>query len=359
MKKIIAIMVVFALLTTAAFAIDVRGQVVTGVTVIAGDLEEDSDMFAGASINRLRITASGETEDGKFGGWARVDYFEGFSGYTWWQPIDEFKLIIGSNGGDCFFYKDGVTTWGFHEHANNTGVAIEKWAFWGTRAYGNLGPFFGGFGTNGVMMEIKPIDGLDVNLIIPFDYEGHAGNFYRGTIAQFDYTYDTHNFALTYEGNYTDRTNGTLYVYYGFETEEGFGIDVGLAYELENENNKGANDPIMFGIGFSNMFSDDFGLKARALGAIKTFDIPIVGEVTITNIIVDVLPSYVINSNITAFIGLGCEVGLSSAEGSEATFDWTFNPYISVGGNFFAGIQVFSDGDVINWSVPIGLNIRF
>ena len=225
---------------------------------------------------------------------------------------------------------------------------------------------------------------LTVNLILPFVSPfsgflvepGTAGNFYRSTIAQFDFGFDSHNIALTYEGDYFNDTNGRLYVYYGFGEEDGMGIDVGLRIELENEDNKGNTLPPTVGLGFSSAFTDSVSLKARLMATFDSREVSGGNKENDTYITLDLLPTIGINDNITAYIGLGFDMGMFGKDylGNDIdnTFEWRLNPYIVVGGHFFAGIKLWSEGKhvpdltkptedkaTIKWSIPIGLNVSF
>ncbi|MDR2718216.1 MAG: hypothetical protein LBB89_09155, partial [Treponema sp.] len=107
MKKLIAISVVFALVAGAAFAADVGVEAIGKVDLANGstlkDAAGDSPKPGTDYSSRLRVQASGENDDGTFGGWFR--YQSGIDGdgdqsafaYAWWKPIEQVKLTIGTN----------------------------------------------------------------------------------------------------------------------------------------------------------------------------------------------------------------------------------------------------------------------
>ena len=222
MKKLIVISVVFALVAGAAFAeINVGGAVFGRVDVIKGDSAKDievdkaanggkgsttltgHEIFSGGEMTRLRLDASGTSDDGTFGGYFRYhggdDGGWGGSpfGNAWWKPIDQVKFLVGSAGYDGFFNKDGVARWGFYRDAGDVFGNIEGWG------YSNS--FYGGF-TKGGILTITPIDALEINIGIPFFDGGRGEAVYKSTHAQVAYTIDgIGDFAITYAGDYEGR----------------------------------------------------------------------------------------------------------------------------------------------------------
>jgi len=137
--------VVFVLLASVAFALDLTGSVIGTVDVSKGGGYSEADPNSGGTINRARIEGSGEV--GAFGGWfrselsgidslmggstipANTDIF-GFYGNVWWQPLDMLRIQIGGNGGDGYFGKDGTAGYMFYGAASDTGV-VEAGNAWG------------------------------------------------------------------------------------------------------------------------------------------------------------------------------------------------------------------------------------
>jgi hypothetical protein len=258
MKKLIALLVVFALLAGSVFAIDVSGGVIGTVKLLEGNSvktadregNEVSDIGAGGAMGRIRLEGSGEAGD-NFGGWLRIEgaafnekaimgavaafmpddptagggsgsgggtdpddesapgleisdlFNAGFYGIAWWKPIDQLKLSIGGNP-DGIWGKDGVTRWGFYLEGGDAGVAAESWAFDAS--------FFGGFFNRAaLMLEITPMDMLAVNIGIPFSDgklysdDGDIKDVYLHAVAQLALNFDFGTIALTYEGGTNDK----------------------------------------------------------------------------------------------------------------------------------------------------------
>jgi hypothetical protein len=174
MKKLIVLSVIFALLAGSVFAADISVDVHGGATLASSSNKEYLDdvtntgepvfvtdrVGTGFGISRARIGASGETEDGAFGGWARLDFSgdAGGAGFAWWKPVDQVKLQIGANP-DGEWGLDGVTRWGFLQTAGDVGVAKEHWGFGSS--------FFGGYGGKGLILNITPAEGIAINIGIP------------------------------------------------------------------------------------------------------------------------------------------------------------------------------------------------
>jgi hypothetical protein len=159
-------------------------------------------------MNRVRIEASGESEDGTFGGWVRVE--GGMVGNVWWKPSDLLKLMIGGNP-DGMFGKEGVTGWGFYQVGYDTGVVMGGNVFgWGPDGSPDLNmygqglktraAFFGGFDGQGALLTITPAEIATINIVIPFMNGGKAADVFMKSIAQVDLNLDFGNIALTYEG---------------------------------------------------------------------------------------------------------------------------------------------------------------
>ena len=215
MKRLIVISVIFALVAGAAFAeINVGGGVFGKVDVLQGTSQKElkidkagngfketdalttNGIFSGGEMKRVRLDGSGQNDEGTFGGYIRLEQGS-FDGNAWWKPIDQFKLLIGGNGGDGFFNKDGVARWGFYQGAGDIGVASEGWAFGSS--------FYGGFAgpTKGAILTITPLEALEINIGIPFFLKKRAEEVFKRTEAQVAYSIDgIGQFAVTYQGGY-------------------------------------------------------------------------------------------------------------------------------------------------------------
>jgi len=413
MKKLIAIAVVFALVSGVAFAVDLGGTVIGTVNVLKGDSGKDASgdatkVTSDAGLDRIRIDGGGEAGDGKFGGYFRLDgkHWSGtpqFGGNAWWKPIDQFKLLIGNNGGDGFYGKDGITQWMFYQTVTDTGVAMGGDNSWGDSLYGSnfkintRDAFYGGDGGGDALrLEIKPIDILGINISLPFFDGGETGDVFSKLVAQVDLNFDFGNIALTYKGGLGYNKDksiddpGSIFLYYGGSFGD-LNLDFGLGYKFANHY-KASDAPVIsgdkkdgddkanpIGIGLGLKYSADaFGIKFRTVLSLPGTDSDPF------KVLADVLPYYTIADNVTVFgsIGLGIRAPSESekdnaskagATAPESVTGWHFNPYIQIGeewgAKFLAGFKLWSDGQktgpkkdeaaIVNWAVPIALIVSF
>jgi len=412
MKKLIAIAVVFALVSGVAFAVDLGGTVIGQVTVLQnGDYKNDDgdDTIVGsANFKRIRIEGAGEAGDGKFGGWIRIDpkgdgeFVPGGAGSVWWKPIDQFKVTIGGNP-DGVWGKEGVTGWMFGQMAYDSGVTLSDDNVWsGSGLFGQglktRNAFYRGFGDPGLLLEINPIDMIGINIALPFwksatikvPDDDKPGEFkdktvpaelkdiFGGLVAQLDVKLDFGNIAITYEGeaSYIQNGNvgwagpdgGTIFGYFGGSFGD-LSLDIGIGFELPNKDDGPAKDlknPFAVGLGLKYV-AGDFGVKLRAAASFPTEDKD-GKEAQPLKILADLLPYYVINDSTRAFLGAG--LGIASPKEGDAITGFYVNPYLEVGAEwgpcFYIGFKLWSDGTkdkddktTTNWAVPIGIIVSF
>ena len=123
MKKILAISVIFALVAGAAFA-QISGTIAGTVNVLQGMTDEDATVEG--VMGRVRLSGAGQTDDGKFGGYLRLDRGAGWAqdnhygfygaGWAWWQPHEIFRLQIGQDR-DNAIAMENIARWGFYQNA--------------------------------------------------------------------------------------------------------------------------------------------------------------------------------------------------------------------------------------------------
>jgi hypothetical protein len=388
MKKLIAIAVVFALVAGVAFAVDLGGTVIGTVNVVEGSSVEDSEILASGAITRVRIEGSGETEDGKFGGTFRFDPFGGnwsqnVAGWAWWKPIDQLKVIFGNNP-DGVWGKDGNTRWMFYQNASDSGVTNAGSA-WGGKYYdfyisdyGYKNPFtltfsdafWGGYGAQGLALEIKPIDMIGINIGVPFVSETHkdvngnvdsrGGDIYTKMAIQLDLNFDFGNIAVSMTGN-GDKGGANVWAYFGLTAIENLRVDLGVGLKI-NDADDDTKNPFNVGLGVKYA-ADAFGIKFRT--ALQFPGDPDVGA---TMVIAEVLPYYAVSDGVKVFVSGG--VGIFAPKEGDSIVGFHINPYVEIGQEwgpcFFAGIKLWSngakDGDndaVTNWAVPLGLIVSF
>ena len=393
MKKLIAVLAMVALVSGAAFA-QFGGHVIGTVNVLEnGHLNSDGDKALGGSadLGRIRINGAAENDDGTFGGWLRFDsfntnvtqgtltgnswegnllkYIDAF-GLVWWKPIQQVKLTIGGNP-DGFYEKAGVTTWMFYQMISDTGV-VNPGNAWGG-GYGAMhfrDAFYGGFGGNALMLDIKPINILGINVILPYFDLGAQDNtivdILKAVTAQVDLNLDFGNIAVTYRGDNSDNTNGKLFAYFSLSAIDNLGIDVGASFTLPGE--APGRAPINIGLGFK-FGADAFGIKARvAAGLAGTADDD--GNIKLpTTVLADLLPYYALSDSLRIFASLGLAMEIPDGD-ADSVIGFHVNPYVEIGNEwgptFYVGFRLWSDGSKdaedklnINWKLPIAIGFSF
>ena len=403
MKKLIAIAVVFILAVGVAFAADVVVDVIGAITPLKGNSKDGSTVDAYGMFNRIRIEASGQNDDGNFGGWLRfvpnnawdgsgisggTTYGEAVkaAGFVWWKPHDIFKLQIGVNP-DGHFNVDGVAPrWGFYQVASDARVAVENWYFGES--------FYAGYGTPGAILTLTPLEPLEINVAIPFLTTGwgtKASEVYKQFHGQVAYNLGSiGKVALTYasntnelDGSDYDGTPGSitsspskLFGYFGITAIENLDIDLGVGYTLPVKdevmiNSKkqpiSVNAPVAVGLGV-NFTAGALGIKARVQGEFG-------GSVTIagkaekddTVFTADLMPTFEVTDSVKAYLSTGLRMTSYAKDGMDSKVQWHIQPYVSVKANwwapnFYAGIRFEGTGDAnktTEWSVPIGIVFSF
>jgi len=355
MKKLIVLSVVFALVATAAFAVDLSASVFGRVTPVQGASDAD-DITAGGGFERIRFDGYGEVAEGAFGGWIRFD--GGFSGYAFWKPIDQLKIVIGGNP-DGMYGKEGITGWMFNENPYDMGAAFGGNNIWGwnggpnDNSYGQSiktrNVFFGGFGDNGLHLNITPFDVLTVNLVLPFWGGGtEIVDAILKVKAQVDLNFDFGNIAVTYDGN-GDGAGGKIYAYYGGPIGP-LGLDVGVSYGFDED----LNYSIGAGIGLK-FATDTFGIRFRAVTTI---------DIDYFRILTELNPYFAFGDKLAVFLNLGLCMTLDNWS-SASELDFSVNPYLRIGeewgAQFLVGFKLWSEGniDVIKWGVPVCIGLSF
>jgi hypothetical protein len=389
-KKLIAIAVVFVLAVGVAFSqVSVSGQVSGGINLMEGSSEADAEVGASGNMTVLRLTATGQDDDGKFGGYLRIDkgpWWAGITdvqfaatGYAWWQPIEQFKVQFGGNGKDGFFGADGQARWQFYQVANDSTVVSEAWNY--------SSSFYQGFDPlAGAVFTIKPIEAMEINIGVPFGGTSNSGgdtakNMYSHTNAQLAYNIGgIGKVAVTYKGdmnNYADYGNGngsTLFGYFELKAIENLEIDLGVGYILpvkDETTDFTYRAPVAVGLAVK-FDAGALGIKARLQGKFGEVSKPVVGDEVKgnTNFVFDLLPSFAINDKVSALLSAGINMTSYSADGVDNTVGWHINPYVTVKSNWwapnlYAGVRFWSDGAtqgndaVVNWSIPVGIVYAF
>jgi hypothetical protein len=412
MKKLIAIAVVFVLAVGVAFAADIAAQVIGNITPIQGSSEDGSDVITGGSFGQIRLSASGQNDDGNFGGWFRLQgawgnggsqayyYDDGNSattndvgwwnlringvstwGLVWWKPLDILKVQFGANPDGHFDGVDGVTRWGFYRIACDVGVAKESF---------DTTAFFGGYSAPGLFLTLAPIEPLAINVAVPFIDQMYKDNkaetVYKKLVAQV--TYDIGGIgkvAVSYQGDLNELKGNDaadaskLWGFFQLTAVENLDLHLGVGYYVPvtddvTINGKAEKVTVSKNVGLGlgvNFTTGALGIKARVIGAFGgnvkggLAD----GKKEDTTLTADLLPSFDISDKVSAYLDTGLK--MTKPDGSDAQVGWHIMPYVAVKANwwapnFYAGFRFESEGKkaggpdaIVNWSVPIGMILEF
>ena len=369
MKKIVAISVMFALVAAAAFAQPtVGGQFKAGATLFTGstakDVSQDLNFYAGDPAAIAADPNGYKTETEKFdelgrdilaGGRIPGDGTEGYLNlkfgdaemggsirfyarsagsyhgesafaFMWWRPSELFRIQIGHNP-DADWGAANITGWGFNGEAQDF-VALDQdtgdFRAWGT-PYGQNDSsfyvarrtgFYGGIkSTHAVLTSLYPIEGLTVNIGLPFgditdgsnagksNNIGRAADKWLRLHAQIKYDLEeVGSIFVTYEGQgqaqnmvkerdlnakgqwyetddsknwgvkdgETDEYLNPVYrveapklwlSFFGNKLVDGLAFDVGFGFQPQTAD--GNTPPIEIGLGASYNINEEFNIKLR------------------------------------------------------------------------------------------------
>jgi len=285
MKRVIAILVVFALVAGAAFAeINFGGSFGYKSDFLNGKSENDGSTTKGYDIGsslgvvsatldlnfsgdnyggRVRLYANPARAYGTNGtpAWSGGPYWVGAPfAFAWWKPIEQFKIQLGNNP-DGDWGTAAITGWGFNASAQDY-VAIDNdstyfqgytgdtfnntfnnyFAIWKVaRAVG----FYGGF-KNGLGLSVTPIDMIALNIGIPFggddgtskaDGDGPTYDVFRKLHVNAVFNLEGIGKAtLSWQGRSSypgiDQSPGSLYASFNLTAIENLGVDLGVGFDL-------------------------------------------------------------------------------------------------------------------------------
>ena len=431
MKRLIGIAVAFAIVATGAFAqVRVSGQISAGATLLAGDNGDDSDVTASGAQQwvsgqrgtsaRLQLDAGNDTIG------ARVRLFtNGIENpafaFVWWRPLDILRLQFGRNP-DGDWGGAQITGWGFTGDPKNIGVAMNRGRdplLLGDYFTAHGVGFYDGVNFQSVQATLFPIDGLALNIAIPFPDIWQANNdnatpnpnnqpgmlaseAWRRLHVHLRYAIgDIGTVRLTYVGGSNDDdastdnfgrgvNAGTLArprhnpgdnawgnpqsiwaSFFSNSLVDGLDVDFGLGFYIPEDD---IQAPMEIGLG-ARYTMGDFNIRFRSgfrfIGSYKegddTLNTPVLMGFAI-------LPNYNFGS-FRVFLNTGMDIELQQEGDEDAFVAWFVNPYIQVpvsGFNFFAGFKLFNgrtaagggtttdkSGMLVNWKVPIGVIYNF
>jgi len=288
MKKLIAILVVFAMVATVAFAeTSISGSIETRWTIIQGSDADNAPVTTEAKIHAGAIQLTGANDDGTFGGTFKLTYGLGSTGnditsgfraeraFVWWQPIPQVKLWIGEDG-DGLMNSCGLTRWGHHKM--DRGISVENWD--------DHNFLLGNYDAFGVVVSIMPVDWVTLHIAMtlaareagapygPIEYyddsAAEAGLFQNGLQIQAVIAPEgVGKFFITYRQSaagggwpiYSDRLGLT---YQAASFVDGLQFEIGGNYDLSDGTLVGDNSPFRLGLGALYAI-EDFGVKFRMM----------------------------------------------------------------------------------------------
>jgi hypothetical protein len=165
MKKLIAIAVVFALATSFVFAESaLSGTISTRAYLFQAVIDDDDGTTAGTTkgeVETAYVQFSGTNDEGTFGGLIRLRGNDGggkfHRAFAWWKPIPQLRVFLGQDLDGMF---GPYNAWSFFQGQENY-ANVHDWNAW--RA-----PFPGNWDSFGLAFSLYPVDGLEVNLVVPF-----------------------------------------------------------------------------------------------------------------------------------------------------------------------------------------------
>jgi len=363
MKKLIAILVVFAVVAGAAFAADIGAGGNAKVTLLKGNsVDEDiGTAFGGGGWLNASANNDDNTMGGKFSFWnngqggADSSWF-----YFWWAPIEQLFVKAGKVGEDGKYWAgSGIVGWDLQ---SNDLFMSPAFGWYNGFAGGILGDSIGFFSNGledygGLQISIIPVYGFTLNLGFNFN-KGTAESVYLDNLAA-QIVWDIAGVGQTAVGfrNGPEGADKHINFQWKMNLTSAMKLELGVHFPVAPEN--GTQNPldIGFGFGYGNPWGDTFWLNARVGAAI-----PMAEEGGDTRIGVDIVPSYDLGI-FRVYVPIG--VAFILPKEGDAILAWSFNPYIRKQlGNFalWAGLQLFNgsygggvDGD---WSAPANTVVR-
>jgi len=395
---LIAISALLVLLATAVFAQpSLGGHFGAQAVIIQGSSGEDANgdalpLTGGAAIKGARVNAQFANGDGTAGGVVRLlsAQYNGYWGsqafaFAWWKPIPQLRIQLGNNP-DGDFGAQQIGGWGFNAEAQDF-VAIDKdngEAGSVVSGYARSPGFYPGYGELGAAISIYPIEGLTINLAIPFasgrdnKTDVQVGDIYSKIHLNILYKLtDIGDLRITFvgQGGLADNDDyerklsvGDIYASFFLTAIDDLGVDIGVKFGLPYENDAGVDVSPGLQVGLGVRYtSGDFGVKFRAGATLagSTGD-----DKNNTNIGFGILPYYTLPAfRVYLNAGMGMSIPDADAASDYTKVGWFVNPYITKSISsltFYAGFKLASDGAadkdsdaVINWGIPIGFNCYF
>jgi len=352
MKKLLAFAIILTFVAGAAFA-QVSGLIETRLYLVDVIMNDDPNPQIHGDIGAAYLQISGTNDDGTLGGRFRLRgtdvAFRGDNGwiymaYAWWRPIQQVRIYLGIDQ-DGMFDTASIAGWAFHA-GDNDYMFNHHWDFW-------RGIFPGNWDGFGLAFSFWPMEGLNLNLVVPVGGIGWP----QATASQVRTKKDWEDmiFSLRLQGSYTIQDVGVIQFAYNmgdkdltpqiaFQDGGHFGR-IGLSFLLTSLDSMsiligssfvpydGGDILISPGVGFAYSGSS-FGVKARVGANIQ-------GD-----------SKQFINANVMPYFNLGpgqlmIDIGLSMQLDKDTdNLGWYATPVFRLpvsGGTFSIGLQLYSN----------------
>jgi hypothetical protein len=415
MKKLIVISVIFALVSSAAFA----ETSITGGLTLNGELMNGNSLVVKDADDKPHYTHPGTSAIGA-AGWQTqigINFGDATAGgklvhnstdvavehaFGWWRPIPQVRFQIGKNS-DGDFGAAQITGWGFTSEAKNI-VALAD------NSYATVGFYPGTGGAWNFNFSLFPIDGLTVNLFFPWGTgDKFAANIVKTEInvvyniegigtARLSYKSNT-GYVEAADWEWFDKGGITspaaspqAFLSFFLTAVEGMAFDLGFAYKFPFVNKADedfiitTNHPVEIGLGY-RIALGDFNFKLRTgltFGGSTVIDakgLDLDPAKDSTKFGIDILPTYKLG-NITLYLYSGLKIEAIEdwekvsaltkygKNESSAVAEWFINPYILIPTDamrFMVGLKIYSDGvkyssgepALVNWAIPLGFYVYF
>jgi hypothetical protein len=377
MKKLIAIAVVFALVTGAAFAdtaisgsLDIRFDAIKGTDRNPTRDDVGSNPTTGGVISAAYIQLSGANDEGTVGAtwrFRQTDTASDFGqtapsfhrAFIWWKPIPQLRVFLGMDQDGMYSTGDALTDWQFHQGPESF-LAVHEWDFWRAVFPGHWDGF-------GLSFNIYPVDGLTINLTIPTGHIGWPATakpagvtntkewdhvMFAGLKLQMNYNIpDIGKIFFAYDAPGAADDNGAVFA--DIDEETGSFGNIGASFLLEALSSMGirtqigiatkvvgskADTPFYVGLGL-HYTGEGFGVKFRTAGVFssnansKADGADTVNETFFT---ANIMPWYNLGF-MRAYLDLGMSIRTNDIDADKradnAKFDgfgWWITPYFKV-----------------------------
>jgi hypothetical protein len=393
-KKLVAVLMMLALVAGGAFALNVSwgGEVATGVRLAQGNNDDDSEVVGQGFQNRVRLqaTATRDTGIGTFGAFARWQGRlgapvpgDGYAvhGNAWWRPMDMFRIGAGNEIG---FFTGGLGRQGFFQ-----AVPFNYLELSAAGAIHHNVPFSGDMGS-GFAFELLPMDGMiEIGVGIPYHFENNeeVADLFQGIHARMRVNLDFGRLGFAYRGNRIREGEHfgahAIYGYFHSNTlVPGLGLDIGVRYGIGGDEPLlgispeaaavTGDDHLALGLGVNFNVTDEFGIRFRGTAGFHMGD---TADAIGPRMGFELQPFFRVTSDIlfafNAGVGMDMAGGNATAGNDNVNIRWAVNPYLrmSTAGNasFQFGFHAWGNSgghaddaeNVMNWRIPIGFVVGF